>query len=250
MNAHESMIKQGNWLFKYRSYLPIVLLAFVLVSMWFQRNSYQSVNLIFDMCCFIVSLCGESIRVLAVGYAADSTSGRNTKQQVAAEINQTGIYSLLRHPLYVGNFFMWFGIALFVQICWILPVFVFIYWLYYERIILAEENYLTLKFGDAYASYAARTSCILPLNFKSYLPDKYVFRIRKVLRQENSSLYGVIIVFVLYDVIRNFFGTGNFKIDKGWLITGSIGTAMYLIIRTIKKQTKLLGNDPMRIKTK
>lgn len=244
------MIKQGNWLFKYRSYLPLTLMAFVIISMWMERSTYGAANLIFDLGCLLVSLGGEAIRVLAVGYAADNTSGRNTTQQVAAEINQTGIYSLLRHPLYVGNFFMWLGIALFVQISWLLPIFILIYWLYYERIILAEEEFLCTKFGTAYESYAAQTPCVLPLNTHSYVPNKFEFRVKKAVRQENSSLYGVIAVFVVFDLIRNFLTYNSLKIDTVWLIIGCAGTALYLILRTLKKQTKLLGNDPMRLKSK
>ena len=33
-----------------------------------------------------------------------NTSGRNTHDQVADSLNTSGIYSIVRHPLYVGNF--------------------------------------------------------------------------------------------------------------------------------------------------
>ena len=55
-----------------------------------------------------VSLLGEAIRIFTVGYAPRNTSGRNTiTGQIADELNVTGIYSQLRHPLYLGNFLMW-----------------------------------------------------------------------------------------------------------------------------------------------
>ena len=72
-----------------------------------------------------------------------NTSGRNTSEgQVADTINQTGMYSMVRHPLYVGNFIMWLGIALFTASIWFVLLFIAVYWLYYERIMYAEEQFM------------------------------------------------------------------------------------------------------------
>jgi len=63
-----------------------------------------------------VSILGETIRIFTVGYAPRNTSGRNTiAGQIADELNTSGIYSLVRHPLYLGNFFIWLGPVLFVR---------------------------------------------------------------------------------------------------------------------------------------
>jgi protein-S-isoprenylcysteine O-methyltransferase Ste14 len=245
MKAAERMIKQGYWLFRYRSYLPLILVIFVMGCLWFYRQIYATENAWFDLSCLLVALCGELIRVLSVGYAPDRTSGRNTKQQVASEINQTGIYSLMRHPLYVGNFFMWFGIALYTRIWWLALIFILIYWLYYERIIMAEENYLEGKFGDEYSRYAEKTPCVIP-NFQNYIPNKYCFRIKKVLRQENSSLFGLIFVFLVLEIYQDLIYMSKPAIELHWLIIGAAGIAIYLILRFLKKKTRILHNDKQK----
>ena len=61
----------------------------------------------------IISFLGEAIRIFTVAYTPAGTSGRNTKQQLADTLNTTGIYSLLRHPLYLGNFFMFLDTFIF-----------------------------------------------------------------------------------------------------------------------------------------
>lgn len=244
MKAVNIMIKHGNWLFKHRSYLPLVLILFVMVSLWSQRQIYSVENIWFDICCVLVSLCGEFIRVMAVGYAADRTSGRNTKEQVAEEINKTGIYSLMRHPLYVGNFFMWFGIALYTRIWWLVLIFILIYWLYYERIIMAEENFLESKFGDDYLQYSEIVPCIFP-NFKSYIPNKIHFRLKKVLRQENSSLFGLVLVFLVLEIYQGFINNYTISLELHWQIIGLLGLVLYLTLRVLKKSTRILHNEKL-----
>ncbi|MEI3590430.1 MAG: hypothetical protein V8Q44_05920 [Alistipes ihumii] len=65
------------------------------------------------MGCLLVSLFGLAIRIRTAGHTPDRTSGRNTAEgQVADEPNTTGIYSMMRNPLYVGDLFKWPGIAL------------------------------------------------------------------------------------------------------------------------------------------
>ena len=101
--------------------------------------------------------------LLAVGFVLwlitrtpEATSGRNTKEQIAATLNTSGIYSIVRNPLYLGNFFIILGgILIFHQ--WIVVlIYIFIFWLYYERIIFAEEAYLIKKFGKSYLKFSSR----------------------------------------------------------------------------------------------
>jgi protein-S-isoprenylcysteine O-methyltransferase Ste14 len=242
MNAVEKMVQQGNWLFRYRSYLPIFILVFALGCMWTQRRIYTTDYFWFDIMCLLISLSGEVIRIVAVGYAANRTSGRNTKQQVASEINQTGIYSLVRHPLYIGNFFMWLGIAIYSRIWWLAVIFVLLYWIYYERIILAEEDYLSGKFGDAYRQYAEKVNGIIP-DWKNYQANKYCFRAKKALRQENPSLYGMIVVFVLLKLWQGLISKCFTPYLIFWIMLGGGFSLLYVIVLILKKKTRILHGE-------
>ena len=72
-----------------------------------QEKDAISYNLTEEMIFLAVSLLGEAIRIITVGHAPRNTSGRNTTEgQVADVINTSGIYSIIRHPLYVGNFLL------------------------------------------------------------------------------------------------------------------------------------------------
>jgi protein-S-isoprenylcysteine O-methyltransferase Ste14 len=143
--------KSGNWLFKRRSWLPVFIIVGGVAMMYLGNRQAILFDMRDEIIFLGVSVFGLLIRALTVGFTPKNTSGRNTVNgQVADELNVTGIYSLLRHPLYLGNFFMWLGPVLFLRSVEAALLFLLIYWLYYERIMFAEEQFLRSKFGDIY----------------------------------------------------------------------------------------------------
>ncbi len=107
MTIHNELEKQGNWLFRWRSYLPFLILPILLIALnesdFFERVLGIS-DLFWEILCLLLSFIGLAIRCLTIGYIPKSTSGRNTKKQIAEVLNTTGMYSIVRHPLYLGNF--------------------------------------------------------------------------------------------------------------------------------------------------
>ncbi|WP_313100976.1 methyltransferase [Epilithonimonas sp.] len=144
MALKEELEKQGNWLFRYRSFLPLIVLVVglaVLVQTSLKKESFDC-SIYYELFCLFVSIIGLGIRIYTVGFTPKNTSGRNTKEgQVADKLNTTGIYSIVRNPLYLGNFFMWLGLAMFTENVWFIICFILFYWIYYERIIFAECNF-------------------------------------------------------------------------------------------------------------
>jgi protein-S-isoprenylcysteine O-methyltransferase Ste14 len=232
--------RTGNWLFKRRSWLPVFLIiSGILVLCLVNRQS-----IIFDLrdeLIFLgVSLLGQAIRIVTVGYAPKNTSGRNTTNgQVADELNVTGIYSLLRHPLYLGNYFMWLGPVLFVRSVWFDIVFSLVYWLYYERIMFAEEQFLRRKFGEAYDKWSEKVAAFIPYGF-SYVPSKLPFSFRNVLKREYNSFVNIFVIFTILDLFRNYFLSGHIYMTEMWIWISACAFVLWLIIRTIHKRTRLL----------
>ena len=56
-----------------------------------------------------IGLAGLAVRAVAVAYAPDGTSSRDTHRMRAPSLNTTGLYSVVRNPLYLGNGLMWLG---------------------------------------------------------------------------------------------------------------------------------------------
>jgi protein-S-isoprenylcysteine O-methyltransferase Ste14 len=117
----------------------------------------HAVTEVWEVGCLLVSLLGLGVRILTIGHAPKDTSGRNTQGQVAGTLNTTGMYSVVRHPLYLGNYLMWLGISMFLHTWWFVALMTALFALYYERVMFAEEAFLRQKFGDAFERWADAT---------------------------------------------------------------------------------------------
>jgi len=230
--------RSGNWLFKRRSWLPVVLVVSGLVVMYYVNRQGILFDSTEEIIFFSVSLFGELVRILTVGFAPGNTSGRNTADgQIADEINVSGIYSLVRHPLYIGNYFMWLGPVLFLRSAWFTIVFTLIYWLYYERIMFAEEQFLRKKFGDAYDKWSTNVKAVLP-GFKNYIPPRLSFSILTVCRREYNSFINIFVIFFALDVVRNYFVSGRISVTPFWAWLSGGALLIWVILRTIHKKTQ------------
>lgn len=247
MALQEEFELQGNYLFKYRSYLPILLLLVGLLVYGIARfNSTTAFNLGFDLIeiiALIVCFIGFIIRVFTVGYTPKNTSGRNTEQQVADSLNTTGMYSIVRHPLYVGNFFMWLGVAILTaNFCFVL-VFILSFWIFYERIMFAEEQFLRRKFEKAYVSWAEDKGAFIP-KLKSFVKPNLPFSWKKVLKKEKNGFFAVFLVFFIFNALGQFIEDGSWMPHKAWLIYSTILSALiYLVLKLIKKYTSMLDEE-------
>jgi protein-S-isoprenylcysteine O-methyltransferase Ste14 len=232
--------KSGNWLFKRRSWLPAILVISGLILMYYVNRQAILFSPEQEFLFLGVSLLGEAIRIITVGYAPRNTSGRNTVQgQIADELNVTGIYSLLRHPLYLGNYFMWLGPTLFLRSVWFPIVFSLVYWLYYERIMFAEEQFLRRKFGDAYDKWSEKVKAFIP-GFGVYIPPKLSFSVRTVLKREYNSFVNIFLIFALLDLARNWFISGKIFLTPVWMNLTIAAIAIWAIIWAVGKRTSWL----------
>ncbi len=229
MALQEELKSQGDFLFKNRSYLPLIILGIGLAV--YIHTEYYEIEVpetwfseSFEFICLGVSLLGLLIRIITVGHTPKHTSGRNTKEgQVAEELNTTGIYSIVRHPLYLGNFFMWLGVAMLTENVWFSIAFVFFYAFYYERIMYAEESFLRNKFGQVYLDWAENVPAFL-LSFRNYKKAKYPFSIKKVLKKEKNGLCAIFLLFWVFDFVGDLVEEEHFEFEMGFWFYGAILT--------------------------
>jgi protein-S-isoprenylcysteine O-methyltransferase Ste14 len=243
MRLQEQFEKDGNWLFKRRSYLPLALLVFVALALLDGRylRELESAEHVWEIVCLAVSFLGLAIRAYTVGHTYSNTSGRNTTQK-AARLNTSGIYSMVRHPLYLGNFFMFLGVMLLPHNIWLILVFILLFALYYERIMYAEEAFLDGKFGDEFQNWAQKTPAIIPA-LHLYRASDVPFSLKKVLRREYDGFYGVIISMFLITVARDWIIQNRLEIDPHWIAILVAGTLIWAVLRILNKRTGLLKEN-------
>ncbi len=241
MALREQFEHHGRWLFRWRGYLLLPILALVL---W-QMRHYQyfahsrTLDAFWKFACLLICLIGLAIRAWVIGYVPQNTSGRNAREQRADSLNTDGIYSMVRHPLYLGNVFIYLGIILFPHELWLAAVCVLLYWLYYERIMFAEESYLHGKFGEAFDAWAAHTPAFVP-NPRLWRRSEMGFSFRNVLRREYNNFFTIVIVLFALECTSAYVVAGRLTIDPAWVVLLVSGFTIWIVLRTIKRRTDWL----------
>lgn len=241
MPLKEEFEKVGNWLFRWRSYLPLLLVGIILAGMRnfeYPENSHL-LDRVWEIVCLAISLFGLAIRSITIGHTPEGTSERNTHCQEAKCLNTTGMYSIVRHPLYLGNFFCWLGVSMFPRVWAVSVIVILAFWIYYERIMFAEEEFLRGRFGKEYEKWANQTPAFLP-RLRNWIPNILPFSLRNVLKREYSGLFAVIVSFTFLEIIGDIFVEGEIDFDPMWVTFFVIGTVTYLGLRTLKKKTGFL----------
>jgi len=240
-----SFESSGNFLFRNRGHIPVLLFLLAVPIIYITNVSYLTPTweFLIQMVAVSISFAGFLIRAVTIGTTPAGTSGRNTKEgQVANELNTTGIYSVIRHPLYLGNFLMWIGIVFFTYNLYFVIIISLGYWLYYERIMFAEERFLEKKFGDIYIDWSMKAPAFIPA-FGRYKKGNIPFSVKSVLRREYSGFLATVFGFVFIDNLRILINDGTFNIYRASNITLIVTLIIVLILRTLKHHTTLLNES-------
>ena len=241
MLLKDQLPHSGSWLFRWRSYLPVLFLGFLATQFADYSHPLDSerADLALEAGCLLVGFLGLAIRAHVVGHSPGRTSGRNTKTQIADVLNTTGLYSLTRNPLYVGNLLMWIGAAMFFHDMTVVLITISAFWLYYERIVAAEESYLESHFGSAYTDWAARTPVFLP-KLTGYVRPELAFSWRTVLRREYSGMFGLVSTLFVLEVLGDVASEGTWHIEPLWAALMGMATVVYMTLKLTKRRTTWL----------
>jgi protein-S-isoprenylcysteine O-methyltransferase Ste14 len=180
----------GRFVFKYRDYLApaILLVAIVSTRPHPFLGSYRW-DVLLDVAGVAVALSGQGLRVLVIGLAYIKRGGRN-KQITANSLVCDGVFAHSRNPLYVGNFLMLTGLFLIWNSAWayvlLLPAAAFSLF----AMVVAEEAFLSERFGEEYAAYSARVNRFIP-NFRGFRQtlSRFTFDWRQVIRKEFGTTF-------------------------------------------------------------
>ena len=244
MGLIEDFKKKGNWLFKKRSFIPIFLYIIAAISLFLtDKEVVDFQNIYWMIGCLSISFIGLIIRIITVGLTPKGTSGRNTSSgQVAEQLNTKGIYSVVRHPLYLGNFLMWLGLIIYVGIPEFIIFAVFFFWIYYERIMFAEEEFIRNKFGQSFVEWSEKTPAFIP-SFKNHVKSDLDFSWKSVLRREYSGFFATFFSFILINFLKKYFYFEEYIPNYFWIYATAIAFVIFITLRSLKKYTKVLHTE-------
>jgi len=235
----EQLTASGGRLFRRRSYLPLAFIVPELYVMATVPPGLPVSRVLLDLACLGIGLVGLGIRVWTVGHVPSGTSGRSTLGQRADTLNTSGPYSVVRHPLYVGNFVMGLGVACFPGVWWVVLIYVLAFWLYYERIMLAEEDFLRHTFGDAFLGWAERTPAFVP-DPRKYVSPSFPFSLRNVLGREYNGALALVVVMTLLDAAGVLGSEGRLGVHPRWIYALAVVALVWAVAMTLKRATRWL----------
>jgi len=191
MRLSDRLAAQGKWLFSFRSIVPLTLLPLVALALPQSRAAEEWLgpkgNLLVEWAAIGVGLAGLALRCATVMFAPDGSSSRDTHRLNATTLNTTGTYSVVRHPLYLGAGLLWVGAVLSTRVWWMAAVVSLLYWVYIERIMMGEEQYLASTFGDQFTLWAAATPTFIP-RWSQWRKPAGTLQWRRLLSEHNALL--------------------------------------------------------------
>lgn len=244
----DEMVLQGDWLFRWRSYLPFMIapifVLFFYEADWFHWSYGWFAEEAWDIACLLITTVGLACRIMVAGFAPKGTSGRNTVRQYATSLNTTGMYSIVRHPLYFANFLIFVGFVLLFKSVVLLMITTMFFFLYYERIMLAEESFLDKAFGAKFRVWALRTSAFAP-RFSAWKRPSTTFSVRSTIRREHQTLLLIVACFVSFEsldavVLENRAFPEWISTEPYWLLTLAGASLFYITSQYLKKYTEVL----------
>ncbi len=133
---------------------------------------------------FSVSIFGELIQIWSFGSLK--------KNQILAD---RGPYRIVRNPMYIGRFFVLFGIMLLTRNIYILLFYLFLYYLYAINRVKREEAALKVRFGETWERYCLEVNRFLP-TLKRTSPGKIWYFDPGLFYKNNGHLNLILVLFV------------------------------------------------------
>jgi protein-S-isoprenylcysteine O-methyltransferase Ste14 len=240
MHYQLELARSGEALFKIRGkYLDSVILVSVVIA-YFHGTSGPFASDLLNQAWFSVSVAvasaGALIRIATSGYAALGTSGVNKVAAIAAELNTTGPYSLVRNPLYLGRILNFTGIAM-LSGSWVygaLTLLVSI--LVYERISVYEEEFLREEFGEAHSTWAQSVPFLWP-RLHGWVKPKYPFWVRRSIQREDKKVLRLISAIMLCDFAHRGFDPTQVSENLALYYIWAVALLAYLAIRGLRRFT-------------
>ena len=200
----------GNQLFKYRGQIPLLLFCVAIPLLFIDKNHSFFVSHLGEftrnLLVVLLLIFGHFTRFFVVGFREIHTSGKNRDQQVANSLNTSGMYSIVRHPLYLGNFLIWFGLFIWLGNAWFVLIGAIFFFFFYRGIIKTENQFLAQQFGDKYHNWSSKIPAFFPLKgISKYVKPRSNFSFKMVWKNEYPGIVSSLSTIWFISLLRLMF---------------------------------------------
>jgi protein-S-isoprenylcysteine O-methyltransferase Ste14 len=240
------MIRLGHFFFGYRDYLiPLAFLILLFTTSPEFPFGSERLDRWLDGLGLVVALIGQGCRILAIGSVDNIRRGGQQKRIAADTLIREGFFAHSRNPLYLGNLLILFGLILIANCRWwylvAFPGFV----LTYFALILAEEDFLTKKFGKEYEEYCRQVNRLVPdfTGLRRSL-NLLVFDWKRAIQKEYGTIFtcmSMTVFLLIWEKWKRFgYSARQAEIQRLLWIFPVLCLA-YLVARVLKKTGRLGG---------
>lgn len=151
----------GKVIFRLRSIAPVAVVLLVVPLTWRSHATPGPADALLNWVGLALAVFGQIIRMVTIASVPKNTSLQSRTMQ-AASLNTTGPYAVVRHPLYLGNYFITVGILCIANEPWAWALgaayLVGSQWL----IARTEDALLREKFGAEFEAWSKEVHSIVP----------------------------------------------------------------------------------------
>jgi protein-S-isoprenylcysteine O-methyltransferase Ste14 len=189
----DALTRLGGWLFKQRTWLPLPIALALLLIPGSADAPFPSTSPIWAGVPIVAA--GELLRLWAVHHIGVISRTRSDR---LGPLIDSGPFSIVRNPLYLGNILLWVGFAVSARLLWLVPLVVLLLAFEYHAIVRWEEQLLTARIGAAYGDYTRRVPRWLPAwRAPAQVADAARFSWRDTLFSERGTLIAIGVGYLL-----------------------------------------------------
>ena len=139
---------------------PAIFLLFLVLGLVLNRveplPSFMDV-LVAEVVGFLVICIGLLLGFSAIVQMRRLHTSPNPHKPATALV-EAGVFQYTRNPLYLSLFVIYIGLAICINVLWLVLLSPFLLWSVQSLVVKPEEGYLERRFGDAYRQYKKRVS--------------------------------------------------------------------------------------------
>jgi protein-S-isoprenylcysteine O-methyltransferase Ste14 len=192
------MLKIGGLLFRLRDYTPIPFVIVMII--------YASVDQTSLVIGTLLMVIGETIRIKGVSHIGGIS--RTKTYSTGQRLITSGLFSHVRNPLYIGNFFLSVGIVVVANVhLYFTLLFILFFFLQYVPIVNWEENNLKKVFGKEFEIYMSKVPRWLPsLSKKVESGEQVTSDYKSAFKSEKNTLLAAVLLYLIVLWRSGWFG--------------------------------------------
>jgi|GEM_PF-35864 len=203
-----------------------------------------SVEKYYEMFAVFISLLGCGLRIFTLGFHRKHPlsfyENKNENQQIK------GIYSAVKYPLYLANFFIFFGIVLWTGNYWFILFFFSAYWILSMEAIRIKEHIFQQKYGNVFSEWKEKTPNFIP-DFSEFKKTSSAFNWKRILNEEIKFIFFLFLIFSSFNLIAKYVGNPDLTQLNYYLFFFNFFFGLILlIVQFLKEKTDLFVIDTKR----